>query len=406
MVLPRKFALVLLFVGVSGPALWADGKALLQEVPDYNWYAGCFGTACGNLMGYWDRHGFPNFYTGPTGGGLAPLNDAGGVGIRSMWASMAGFDGRPANQYGHMDDYWDPTGGPQGWGYESTAADPYVTVGRLEHSPDCIGDFIGLNQKRWTNMNGECDGNINAYCFNYWETNGYRRVNYTPGNAAGKPPRDIQSGLREWTKYRGYDAETFSQLFSLNPTKPATNGFTYEDMKAEINAGYPVLLFLQSYSEYSRSLPGPPAMSRANPEIHGMLAFGYEEEPTTYPPVQWVYYRTSWAWGEQNSQWAAVNWQANMPLRGVIGYHPLPKIRSVTRSSGNTTLSWDGPSSQMVSNGLLVAIHRYRVEQSTSVVPGAWEPVGSVTTSRTLTIPNSAESTIFYRVRLLRPGEQ
>ena len=95
-----------------------------------------------------------------------------------------------------------------------------------------------------------------------------------------------------------------------------------------------------------------------------------------------------------------------MPLRGVLGYHPLPKIQSVTRSGGNTTFRWDGPSSQINSNGVIMTVHRYRVEQSATAVPGAWEPVGSITTSRTLTVPDSPESTIFYRVRLLRPGEQ
>ncbi len=57
----------------------------LTEVPDYEWWAGCFGTATGNLMGYWDRHGFPDFYTGPTAGGVAPLTSGGAnAGIFSL----------------------------------------------------------------------------------------------------------------------------------------------------------------------------------------------------------------------------------------------------------------------------------------------------------------------------------
>src|SRR5687768_15204691 len=48
------------------PAL-AAVNVLLTEVPDYTWDAGCFGTGSGNLMGYWDRHGMADFYTGPTG---------------------------------------------------------------------------------------------------------------------------------------------------------------------------------------------------------------------------------------------------------------------------------------------------------------------------------------------------
>ena len=44
-------------------------------------------------------------------------------------------------------------------------------------------------------------------------------------------------------------------------------------MQAEIDAGYPVLVFLQPYNELYRSLSGMP---KANPEIHGMLIYGYE----------------------------------------------------------------------------------------------------------------------------------
>src|SRR5262249_47954131 len=122
------------------------------------WYYGCMGTASGNLMGYWDRHGFPDFYTGPANGGLAPLTTSGAnAGIVSMWASMAGVDGRPADKPGHVDDYY--------ISYESTAPDPYITAGRAEHAPDCIGDFMGLNQRKWTNMNSECSGNIDAFSF-------------------------------------------------------------------------------------------------------------------------------------------------------------------------------------------------------------------------------------------------
>ncbi|MBE7503224.1 MAG: hypothetical protein HS113_23645 [Verrucomicrobiales bacterium] len=57
----------------AGWHLRAANHVYLTDVPDYEWHAGCFGTATGNLMGFWDRHGFPDFYTGPTAGGEAPL---------------------------------------------------------------------------------------------------------------------------------------------------------------------------------------------------------------------------------------------------------------------------------------------------------------------------------------------
>src|SRR3954447_8282185 len=93
---------------LSNVFIYSAESVLLRDVPDYSWYAGCFGTASGNLMGYWDRHGFPNFYTGPTANGLAPLDTKGtNAGIRSLWVSQAGFDGRPIDQPGHIDDYWE-----------------------------------------------------------------------------------------------------------------------------------------------------------------------------------------------------------------------------------------------------------------------------------------------------------
>ena len=173
----------------------ADVDVYLTGVPNYDWQYGCFGTAAGNLMGYWDRHGFPDFYTGPTGGGIAPLRNTNSMaGIWSLWASRAGFDGRPAGVYGHVDDYYTA--------YESTATDRYILSNRVEHAADCIGDFIGLNQKRWTNMNGECDGNIDGYSFVFWATNGTKRVNFDPPPQGTNQMKDIPSGLRAWTRFR------------------------------------------------------------------------------------------------------------------------------------------------------------------------------------------------------------
>src|SRR5262249_30962600 len=181
---------------------WSSSNVMLTEVPDYSWYAGCFGTATGNLAGYWDRHGFPNFYTGPTAGGVAPLDSYGAnQGIRSMWASRAGLDGRPMDQFGHVDDYWLFYNDEGASSFASTALDPYLTAGRPEHSPDCIGDFIGLSQNKWTNLNGECDGNIDGYAFVFWNTNGERRINFVPPAQDGRPVPDLPAGLKAWAEY-------------------------------------------------------------------------------------------------------------------------------------------------------------------------------------------------------------
>jgi hypothetical protein len=308
-------------------------------------------------MGFWDRHGFPDLYTGPTGEGIAPLRSSGSSeGIRSMWASHAGFDGRASTEPGHDDDYWID--------YENAGLDPYQVAGRNEHPPDCIGDFLGLSQNKWTDLAGECEGNIDGFSFVYWDKSGERRVNFTPDPGADAPPVDIQSGLRAWTQYRGYSCEVFTQLTDFNPEVPAGKGFTFADLKAEIDAGYPVLLFLQKNSEKSRRVG---TMARANPPLHGMLAYGYLIKDSGH---QFVRYRTSWASGDNVlSEWNGVDWQADLPVRGVIGFHPLPQIRSVTHAGQTATIKWEGPAARFYNQteDTTVDLHWYVVEKSTSI---------------------------------------
>ena len=385
----RAFLLALTILAQAIVGGQAQTYKHLTEVPDYEWHAGCFGTASGNLAGFWDRHGMTNFYAGPTGGGLAPLRTTGG--IRALWASEAGLDGRPSNQPGHMNDYW--------VFYESTAADPYVTAGRPEHTPDCIGDFIGLSQKKWANMAGECDGNIDAFSFVFWDKTGNKRINYSHTNANKYIP-DIQSGLKAWAKYRGYEVDTFTQLPSFSPEKTGPGGFTYADMKAEIDAGYPVLLFLQPPGEFSRSLG---SMPKANPEIHGIMVWGYYEDANLGLP-QGIQIRTSWGSGDnvfENFSGGPLGILSGYRIRGVIGFRPKPKIVKFTRAAGNVTLDWDGPSSQVtdVFAGTTTTVHRYQVQMKTSINDLKWTPVGDITTDRTATVPDVGQA--FYRINLV-----
>lgn len=393
---PRKTVLVATAILLSVFTSRADNVSIV-DVPDYTWYAGCFGTASGNLMGYWDRNGFPNFYTGPTSGGLAPLDSNGDhVGIRSLWASKAGFDGRPENQPGHIDDYWEYFLNEFLYSYESTATDPYVLAGRAEHAPDCVGDFIGASQNKWADLDGECSGNIDAFSFNFWDKSGARRQNFTP---PGVGMRDIQSGWRLWAQSRGYGADIFSQLVEFNPEIPVGAGFSFENLKAEINAGYPVMLFLQNPGEFSRALPG---MERGNPVVHGMIAYGYVENDS----IRAVRYRTSWGSGDQSfAPWGSQPWEAGLTLRGVIGFHPEPKITSVTQVSEGLRIQWDGPSSALRDNdtGETTALHWYVVERSDSLTSPSFNAVTDPSTDREALIQNccAGHPQGYYRIKLL-----
>ena len=377
------------------PESHAIENVYLTEVPDYEWHVGCFGTATGNLIGYWDRHGFPQFYTGPTRAGEAPLNSFGrNQDILSLWASQAGLDGRPLAQPGHYDDYYVH--------YEYAGRDPYEDEGRAEHAPDCIGDFIGLSQRKWSDLGGECSGNIDAYSFNFFDRNGLRRSNFTPSDATGQSVPDIQSGLRAFARFRGYAADTFSQLSDFNPDKTVGHGFTFEDLKAEIDRGYPVLLFMQAFGVYSRNLGGD---TRVNPSMHGMLAYGYviDDSGNTY-----VRYRTSWASGDnQLSPWSDANWtpeqSLNLPLRGVIGFRPRPKLVSIAPRSGGIELRWHGPQSVLRDEGSETEWipQRFVVEQSPGLNPAQWEPATEPINGLTATIPGCCEGARFFRIRLV-----
>ncbi len=300
---------------------------MLTETPDYSWDAGCFGTASGNLAGYWDRQGFPDFYTGPTEAGVAPLfNNAENLGIRSLWASRAGLDGRPLDQPGHMDDYWVE--------YESTAPDPYITAGRNEHAPDCIGDFIGLSQNKWTDLNGECDGNIDAFSVVHWDPEGAKRIIPSLRRRAGKSRAGHSFRVRAWAKSRAdRTSRWFSQLVDFQ-TRPCLRdkGFTFEDLMKEIVPDNPVAALPAKITiQLSRSLPG---MARANPNIHGpaRLRLHVSDSGQTICALQDKLGGA--AVKTLCRKWNAAPWQADLPVRGVIGFHPLPRITNLSRESG------------------------------------------------------------------------
>lgn len=378
-----------------GLAARAEENVYLTEVPDYEWYGACFGTATGNLIGFWDRHGLPNFYTGPTAGGVAPLDSYGvNQGIRSLWMSKAGRDGRPGSQLGHEEDYYVD--------YERCEEDPYKTYGWPEHAPDCLGDFTGMNQKKWKNLGGECDGNIDGYVYNYWDQSGGRRWNYSPDKAAGGPEVDLQSGLRAFAQYRGYAADTFSQLADFNPDITLSGkGFGYADLKAEIDAGFPVLIFLQNYPEKSRPLCGP---ARVNPSIHGMLATGYHVDDSG---KQRVRVRTSWSMGDQLHPWTSASWVSwtQLPVRGVIAFHPLPRILSFEPKGEEITVRWEGPDAEIQddASGTTRRAHWYVLEKATALHPSDFSPVTPPTTAREITVSACCPGTAFFRIKVV-PG--
>lgn len=357
----------------------ADRQVTITGTPAYNWFYGCFGTASGNLIGYWDRNGLPNLYTGSVNGGVAPTNTLGAnEQIYTMWASRAGYGGRAATNWGHVDDYYAA--------YESTS-NPYKVAGRVPHAHDCIGDFIGLSQYDWTNLNGECNGNINAYSFNYYDTNAARRYNFDA------PTPDIQSGLKDYLNYCGYDAEVFSQVSDFYPKTPPGRGFSFFDYMQYIDAGYPVLMHLQT-DVYAR--PGG-----NNPPIHGILGYGYRQDSKS------IYCRNSWGnTPDQVVSWSGVS-AIGLPgfyTRGLFILIPKPQITSITMGSNGFTVAWQGGHSvlsNMLSTSLSETTHWYVVEGGTVGQPETMVPLAPATTARSVVITNDPASIGVLAVRNL-----
>lgn len=377
------------------PAFAGENVKILN-VPDYAWYAGCFGTASGNLVGFWDRNGLPDMYTGPTGGGVAPLTTTNAnVSIRALWASKEGVDGRPIGRPGHIEDYW---GSQDGFAsFASTSPDPYVVAGRAEHTPDCLGDFLGQSQRKYSDLNGECSGNIDGFAFNFWDKTGSRRSNFTPPPVGGAPVRDIQSGLRAWSRYRGYDAKVSSQLADVNPETPSGTGFTFEDIRAEINAGFPVMLILQEHNVFYRD--GLPGMARANPNCHAIVVFGYAVTDGGEAAIQFM---TSWGEGATVRAWNSDLIMAGLPLRGAITFHPQPKIKKVERTGNFMRVEWEGPNAilQDQLSGITTPAHNYFIERATVLEDSAFSPVTEPASGLDATFAEPQSGQAFFRVRL------
>ena len=121
-----------------------------------------------------------------------------------------------------------------------------------------------------------------------------------------------------------------------------------------------------------------------------MLAYGYYITDSGTPYVR---YMTSWASGPNVlSRWGPQIWQASLPVRGVIGYHPLPKIRQYSMSAGNLFLQWDGPAADLYDSsvGAVTRVHAYVVEVSPSLTTNIF-------------IIQNAPTPAFFRVRLVKP---
>jgi len=271
---------------------------LLSNVPAFDWSFGCSATSASMAAGFYDNNGYPDMYTGPTNGGVMPMNNSiwGYVVINDetraqcpLSATRNTIDGRTTR--GHVDDYWIQ--------YGSTANDPYITNGWTQHTyGECTGDYMGTNQSAFSSS----DGSTTFY--NY--TDGSPLYNYT-----GCEPGQIDGchGFRDFYESRGYDVvQNYSQyIYGYNGN---TLGFTFNQYKQEINAGRPVLIQVEG---------------------HTMLGYGYDDAGTL------VYLHDTWDYNNHTMTWGGS--YSGLAHYGVcvVQIEPSTVIPTANFSAGTTT---------------------------------------------------------------------
>lgn len=242
---------------------------IIDDVPAFDWSYGCSATSAAIIAGYYDRNGYPNIYTGPTNGGIIPLDNSiwnesssggeGGDGECPLSATHQGFDGLTSR--GHVDNYWIESG--------STEVDPYITNGWTPHAnADCTGDFMGTNQSAWSST----DGSTTFYTTN----DGSALHSFSQCEGYNPPRKDGGYGFEQFMESRGYSV-TASYNQKISGYEGNTQGFTFAQYMAEIDANRPVLIHVTG---------------------HTMVGFGYDSSDQT------IYIKNTWDYSTHTMTWA------------------------------------------------------------------------------------------------------
>jgi Peptidase_C39 like family len=215
----------------------------ILTVPTYLWSFGCWPTCAAMIIGYYDRNGYICGYTGNINYGVAPVSNGNFFPQISSYsyincsnpisASMKGLDYRSSN--GHVDDFWVDIG------HSGDDPNPWVG-GNPPHSftPNpCAADFAGTSQDWWNNSDG--------FTTSILHSDG--TPNYDPTNHESTIPRykDAIHGLRQYYESLGYRVlNNYNQYIVGQAPGNHNNGFTFENFKAEIDAGRPIIINLKS----------------------------------------------------------------------------------------------------------------------------------------------------------------
>jgi|GEM_PF-2760018 len=271
----------------------------LNNVPAFTWCYGCSATSAAMMMGYYDNTPqFPNMYTGPANGGVCPMNNVtfwgsnscggGTCGECPISVTHQGIDGRSTK--GHVDDYW--------VAIESAAQDPYIGHWTA-HSDDCLGDFMGTSQST--------KGNVDGGTTFFYYPDGSPVIDYT-GSEPGQ--RDGARGVKLYVEYCGYTVEAngnYNQYIYGHDGN--TKGFTFNEYKAEIDAGRPVMIHVTG---------------------HTMLGTGYDTSGNK------VYLHDTWDHSSHQMTWGGT--YGTSPPRQHVGVTVIKLTGSVPPGPGNLVI--------------------------------------------------------------------
>jgi len=301
----------------------ADSAAGINTltVPAFNWVFGCSAVSGAMIAGYYDRSGWSNIYTGPTNGGVMPLDN-------SSWptwsdgfatypscpliASKNGVDGRTTR--GSIDDYWVK--------YNSTADDPYITNGWTQHTwGDAIGDYMFTSQSAFDNVDGST---------NFWNWISLPTPLNCDVMASYGIDNDGTLGRKHFYEARGY---TVTDCYNQKTDNTIAGGFSFVQFKAEIDAGRPVML---------------------NFAGHTVVGVGYDDSSNL------VYIHDTWDYNNHTMTWGGS--YSGMALQSVS----IVNIQGQQQPSGTIQLS--AATYSVNENGVSVTITATRTNGSSGAV--------------------------------------
>jgi len=305
-------------------------------VPAFNWVFGCSSVSAAMIAGYYDRNGYSNIYTGPTNGGVMPLNNS----SWSSWsdgyttypnlplaASHQGVDGRVGR--GSIDDYWVQ--------YDSPANDPYIANGWAQHTwGDAIGDYMKTSQSGYSNT----DGSTKFY--NFTKSADPLTCSFMADPRVNISSRDGTYGRKLFYEARGY---TVTDCYNQSTDNIIAGGFSFAQFKAEIDAGRPVLLNLAG---------------------HSIVGVGYNDLNQT------VYIHDTWDYQNHVMTWGSSYLGMQLLSVSIVNLAPV--------SPTMTDLTINGPSTlNERSTALYIATASWS-DGSTSIVTPDWIEDSSYTT--------------------------